>query len=76
MTILRDEIATKIIKMVFALHQLGYESIYIYCGMSPSGMNWRYEIGVHHHGQWPVQDPILLESISHGDSLPWAKNTD
>jgi len=76
MTNLRDKVANKIIQMISTFHQMGYESVYINCGMSPSGINWRYEIGVHQNGQWPVENPILMESISYGDTIPWAENTD
>ncbi len=72
----RNKIAYKITQMISQLHKQNYESVYIYSGMSANGMNWRYEIGIHNNGQWPVEEPILEESISHNGEIPWAKNTD
>lgn len=36
----------RIQKMVGKLHDIGYESLYLYSGSSPNGMNWRYTIGI------------------------------
>ncbi len=44
---------TKLIKMIVDLHSKGFESLYLYSGMSPSGMHWRYEIGVIDVFYWP-----------------------
>ena len=37
--------ARRLIRMVGALHERGFESLYLYCGMNGSGSAWRYSIG-------------------------------
>lgn len=54
---------TTIVKMISKLHILGYESLYLYSGMSPSGLNWRYEIGIQDSGNWPSRNVIASGSL-------------
>jgi len=54
---------TTIVKMISKLHLLGYQSLYLYSGMSPSGLNWRYEIGVQDAGNWPSRNVLASGSL-------------
>lgn len=54
---------TTIVKMISQLHLLGYESLYLYSGMSPSGGHWRYEIGIHESGKWPSRNVLAIGSL-------------
>lgn len=72
----RDKIAFKITQMISYLHIMGYENLYLHSGWSPNGVNWRYEIGVCESECWPVDSPILSESITHGSALPWCGNSE
>lgn len=58
-----DIFPTKIIKMIIDLHSKGYESLYLYSGLSPSGMNWRYEIGVIGDHGWPNRTYLASGSL-------------
>ncbi len=69
-------IPAKITRMIALLHDRGYENLYLYSGMSPSGMHWRYEIGVHENDEWPSPTPILSESFIGDEYLPWTSNID
>ena len=65
----------KIMNMVKELHERGYTSIYLYSGMAPSGVFWRYSIGLIHENKWPSDMEITFGSIGSADSLDWATNT-
>lgn len=58
-----EHFPTTIVKMISQLHLLGYESLYLYSGMSPSGLYWRYEIGIHDSGNWPSRNVLATGSL-------------
>lgn len=64
----------RIMHMVKELHDRGYSSVYLYCGLSPSGMHWRYEIGQTEAGQWPVSPPWIKSSLGSSGETKWAKD--
>jgi hypothetical protein len=71
---MNDMLPTQILRMVIELHNRGYESLYLFSGMSPSGMNWRYEIGVMTDGEWPSIPPITQDSIDRASQdTPWSR---
>ncbi len=70
-----QSLPVKITQMVVELHQRGYTSLYLHCGMSPSGMNWRYAIGLSAEGQWPTHPPITRGSVRATGELDWASDT-
>ena len=57
--------------MIKELHQRGYTSIYLYSGLSPSGMNWRYEIGQMKNNQWPTSSIIDKGSVQNTGEIIW-----
>ena len=61
-------------KMVVKLHKRGYTSLYLYCGMSSSGMNWRFEIANLVDGKWPSNSSITTGSITAEDKIVWARD--
>ena len=71
----QEMMPSRVLKMMLELHQRGYESLYLFSGMSPSGMYWRFEIGIADNGEWPVNYTITSGSCDR-DSLgaDWAKN--
>ena len=69
-----DMFPTKLIKMVIDLHSKGYESLYLFSGMSPSGMNWRYEIGVIDENGWPNRIYLASGSLDcESTDTNWSK---
>ena len=69
-----EMLPTQILNMVIELHNRGYESLYLYSGMSPSGMNWRYEIGVMCNGEWPSSPPLTQDSLDRASQdTPWSR---
>ncbi len=70
--------ARRLIRMVGLLHDRGYESLYLYCGMSGSGSNWRYAIGAMDEARWPRRSRGSLQifnSMNGGDDpaqIEWA----
>jgi len=69
-----DILPIRIMKMIKELHQRGYTLIYLYSGMSPSGMNWRYEIGQMKDGKWPAFPNWINTSIESEGETSWAKD--
>ena len=71
----QEMMPTRVLKMMLELHQRGYQSLYLYSGLSPSGMYWRYEIGIAKKGRWPVKLTLTSGSCDR-ESLgaDWAKN--
>jgi len=63
----------RIMLMVQQLHERGYTSIYLYSGLSPSGMSWRYSIGQITDGRWPVYPNIISDSVSKEGNTVWAE---
>ncbi len=70
-----QSLPVKITHMMVELHQRGYTSLYLYCGMSPSGMDWRYKIGLTAEGQWPAHPSIIRGSMRATGTLKWASDT-
>ena len=71
----QEMMPSRVLKMMLELHQRGYESLYLFSGMSPSGMYWRFEIGIAHNGQWPVNYTITSGSCDkYSLGADWAKN--
>jgi hypothetical protein len=69
-----EMLPTQILRMVIELHNRGYESLYLYSGMSPSGMNWRYEIGIMSNGEWPSRPPLTQDSLDRASQdTPWSR---
>ncbi|MBU1309019.1 MAG: hypothetical protein KKE30_05745 [Gammaproteobacteria bacterium] len=69
-----ENLAIRITKMVIELHRRGYTSLYLYPGMSASGMNWRFQIGHLIDGKWPSPRCITTGSIRTEDEVVWAKD--
>ena len=64
----------RITRMVVELHRRGYTSLYLYSGMSASGMNWRFTIGNMVDKKWPTSDVIITSSIRSEDEVSWAND--
>jgi hypothetical protein len=62
----------RIMLMIKELHNRGYSSIYLYSGLSPSGMHWRYEIGQMVNNQWPARPVIDKGSLQNTGEIRWA----
>ncbi|GLS25047.1 hypothetical protein [Marinibactrum halimedae] len=60
--------------MIHYLHQKGYKDIYLYSGMSPSGMHWRYSIGKIKNGYWSPADSIVAGSTGVSGSVEWSED--
>jgi hypothetical protein len=69
-----EHLPARIFKMISVLHSRGYESIYLYSGMSPSGLNWRFSIGVAKNGEWPSNKIITEGSIKSIGEIEWSQN--
>lgn len=70
----RSDLPTQIVRMIQSLHARGYESIYLLSGMSPSGMSWRYEIGIILDGQWPSKHILAIDSLDRERTdTPWSR---
>lgn len=71
------DMARRVMWMVAELHQRGYESLYLHCGMSSSGAHWRHRIGAMNEGHWPRpdRDPLQIHNSMSGGSdprqIPW-----
>ena len=69
-----NQLPIRIMHMVKELHQRGYSSLYLYSGLSPSGMHWRYEIGQMIADQWPVKSPWVKSSVQSTGATIWAED--
>ncbi|MFV8782171.1 hypothetical protein ACNKU7_07085 [Microbulbifer sp. SA54] len=69
-----DSLPKRILGMVKVLHEYGYKNIYIYPGMSPSGMNWRFSIGRMKAGIWPQQDHLVYGSVKNEGEVEWSED--
>lgn len=65
----------RIMKMVSLLHEKGYPNVYLYSGMSPSGLNWRFSIGYLSSGAWPTQQVIAHGSLRTEGHVEWCEDT-
>ncbi|MFK8012715.1 MAG: hypothetical protein AB8B80_11775 [Marinicellaceae bacterium] len=62
----------RIMRMIKALHNKGYTALYLYSGLSPSGMHWRYEIGQMENNQWPSQSVLAKGSVQDKGQVDWS----
>ncbi|WP_143165485.1 hypothetical protein [Ferrimonas marina] len=62
--------------MVSLLHQRGYTQLYLYSGMSPSGLFWRFEIGEMKGGSWPTDKVLVSDTVQDSGPLDWSVDTD
>ena len=67
-----DNMAARIYEMVGELHSRGYESLYLYSGMAPSGLYWRFTIGIIREGKWPNDKIITRGSLTAKEEVEWA----
>ncbi len=66
----------KIMTMVEKLHDKGYHDIYLYCGLAPSGLNWRFIIGKISDGVWPSNHGRLVAgSVRDSGEVEWSDDT-
>lgn len=70
-----DSLPFRIMKMIQLLHRRGYTSLFLYSGLSPSGMNWRYQIGLLRDQQWPVNPSLVSGSLGSDGKVAWAEDT-
>jgi hypothetical protein len=64
----------RIMHMIKELHLRGFSSVYLYSGLSPSGMHWRYEIGQMVNEQWPSKPSWVNSSVQSEGSTIWAED--
>jgi len=57
--------------MVKELHQRGYTNLYLYSGMSTTGLCWRYWIGLITNNKWPAHPWIAKDSIGPEGEVEW-----
>ncbi|WP_288130730.1 hypothetical protein [Microbulbifer sp.] len=69
-----ENLPRRILKMVEILHRDGYKNIYIYSGMSPSGIHWRFSIGRMKSGCWPQNDYLVFSSIKDEGVVEWSED--
>ena len=63
----------RIVQMIRELHQRGYESLYLYAGMSPSGLYWRFTIGIIDQTHlWPGDYRLVNTSIGTDHKPEWS----
>lgn len=65
----------KITRMIEILHEKGYHDIYLYSGMSPSGLNWRFTIGRITYNSWPNGQHITTGSVRESGEIEWSQDT-
>ncbi|RTE66100.1 hypothetical protein EH243_08245 [Amphritea opalescens] len=70
-----DVVYDKIANMIGLLHEKGYADIYIYSGMSASGMYWQYCIGHLDNGRWPNDNIIVQDSVQTEGQVEWSEDT-
>ncbi len=75
--------ARRILKMVGKLHQCGYESLFLSPGMAPSGVYWRYRIGIMKEGKWSNTPDcfgddyeVISDSLGSCCEISWGKSTE
>ena len=64
----------RIMHMIKELHLRGFSSVYLYSGLSPSGMHWRYEIGQMVNEQWPAKPSWVNSSVQSEGSTIWTED--
>lgn len=67
-----EYLPVRIVKMVKLLHEMGYTNLYLWCGMSPSGMSWRYQIGEMSDCKWPAEPEIVRGSVGPEGDVEWS----
>ncbi len=70
----KEHLPSRITKMVKELHRRGYTNLYLYCGMAPSGMSWRYMIGEMEDGGWPASEHLVYASTGPEGTVEWSQN--
>lgn len=70
-----SNLPSQIMQMVRTLHEMGYHDIYLYSGMSPSGLNWRFQIGKIVDKQWPSSERIVAGSVRATGDVEWSEDT-
>ena len=73
MTPTQQPLPRQIFEMIGLLHQSGYTNIYLYSGLSPSGLNWRFNIGYLDNGAWPSYRVITNGSVGSKGDVVWCK---
>jgi hypothetical protein len=68
---MEENLPGKIVRMIVELHRRGYTSLYLHCGLSASGMYWRYDIGHLENEQWPATASIVYGSVGAEDRVSW-----
>ncbi len=64
----------RILRMIRELHQRGYQSLYLYAGMSPSGTHWRFNIGIIDDSNlWPGNYSLIYTSIGRDVKPEWSE---
>lgn len=64
----------RIVQMIHELHRRGYESLYLYAGMSPSGLYWRFTIGIiDQTNLWPGDYQLINASIGTDHKPEWSE---
>lgn len=64
----------RITQMIRELHRRGYESLYLYAGMSPSGLYWRFMIGViDETNLWPGNQRLVNASMGSDYKPEWSE---
>lgn len=69
-----NNLPSKIMKMVAILHEKGYCDVYLHCGLSPSGMNWRFRIGKIKNYSWPNYEVFVSGSVSDTGIIEWSED--
>ena len=64
----------RIMKMVKELHWRGYTTLYLYSGMSTTGLCWRYCIGLIKNKKWPVKPCIVLGTLGPEGEIEWVSD--
>lgn len=70
-----SNLPNRIARMVQILHRKGYCNIYLYSGMSPTGLNWRFIIGKMVNKSWPTDEHIASGSVRASGEVEWSDDT-
>lgn len=71
----KEYLPVRIMKMVKELHKRGYNHLYLFSGMAPSGMSWRYMIGLTSENQWPAESYLVRQSAGPEGRVDWAEDS-
>ncbi|MBW6489618.1 MAG: hypothetical protein K0B15_00355 [Lentimicrobium sp.] len=70
----QEYLPVRIMKMVKELHKRGYNHLYLFSGMSPTGMSWRYIIGLTQNNKWPTEIYLVRHSVGTEGEVEWTKD--